>query len=65
MLVEERARRILQELLIGREREVHGQLLMLDGPWPSMFRDPIGADFFRQTSTRSPMTFFWISDEPE
>src|SRR5262245_65797285 len=51
-LVEERARRILQELLVTAEREVEH---FTRTPRVSLGRP----------STRSPITFFWISDEPE
>src|SRR5438128_2431356 len=51
-LVEERARRILQELLVAAEREVHH--------FTRSARVSLG-----RPSTRSPITFFWISDEPE
>src|SRR2546425_1239058 len=52
LLVEERARRVLEKLLVVVEREVHH--------FTRSARASLG-----RPSTRSPMTFFWISDEPE
>src|SRR5439155_13374169 len=57
VLVEERARGVLQQLLIRAEREVHGRL-----PYRAIrsARTSLGSP-----STRSPMMFFCTSDDPE
>ena len=42
--------------LVGREREIHGRYPLLTRSARISLGNP---------STRSPITFFWISDEPE
>ena len=54
VLLQEAARGLAEELLVGAEREVHGA--------QRARRSARGS--FGRPSTRSAITFFWISDEP-